>query len=141
MGEGDVMVTMPNHPNKPEMGSREVPFSREIWIDRADFREEANKQYKRLVLNKEVRLRNAFVIKAERADKDTEGNITTIYCTYDAETLNKDSADGRKVKGVIHWVSVNTRYRWKSVCMIVCSVCLTPMRKMTSWRRSDRILW
>lgn len=106
MPEGDVMVTMPNHPNKPEMGSREVPFSREIWIDRADFREEANKQYKRLVLNKEVRLRNAFVIKAERAEKDSEGNITTIYCTYDPETLNKDPADGRKVKGVIHWVSV-----------------------------------
>ncbi|MGJ5665694.1 glutamine--tRNA ligase [Morganella morganii] len=106
MPEGDVMVTMPNHPNKPEMGSREVPFSREIWIDRADFREEANKQFKRLVLNKEVRLRNAFVIKAERAEKDSEGNITTIYCTYDPETLNKDPADGRKVKGVIHWVSV-----------------------------------
>lgn len=106
MPEGDVMVTMPNHPNKPEMGSREVPFSREIWIDRADFREEANKQYKRLVLNKEVRLRNAFVIKAERAEKDSEGNITTIYCTYDPETLNKDPVDGRKVKGVIHWVSV-----------------------------------
>ncbi|CAM8407298.1 glutamine--tRNA ligase [Morganella morganii] len=106
MPEGDVMVTMPNHPNKPEMGSREVLFSREIWIDRADFREEANKQYKRLVLNKEVRLRNAFVIKAERAEKDSEGNITTIYCTYDPETLNKDPADGRKVKGVIHWVSV-----------------------------------
>ncbi|MEH0888646.1 glutamine--tRNA ligase, partial [Enterobacter sp. UNJFSC 003] len=64
-GEGE-MVTMPNHPNTPEMGSRQVPFSGEIWIDRADFREEANKQYKRLVLGKEVRLRNAYVIKAER---------------------------------------------------------------------------
>jgi glutaminyl-tRNA synthetase len=99
------MVTMPNHPNKPEMGSREVPFSGEIWIDRADFREEANKQYKRLVLGKEVRLRNAYVIKAERVEKDAEGNITTIFCSYDAETLSKDPADGRKVKGVIHWVS------------------------------------
>ena len=66
------MVTMPNHPNKPEMGSRQVPFSGEIWIDRADFREEANKQYKRLVLGKEVRLRNAYVIKAERVEKDAE---------------------------------------------------------------------
>lgn len=99
------MVAMPNHPNKPEMGSREVPFSAEIWIDRADFREEANKQYKRLVLGKEVRLRNAYVIKAERVEKDAEGNITTIFCTYDADTLSKDPADGRKVKGVIHWVS------------------------------------
>lgn len=102
---GSEIVTMPNHPNKPEMGSREVPFSGEIWIDRADFREEANKQYKRLVLGKEVRLRNAYVIKAERVEKDAEGNITTIFCTYDADTLSKDPADGRKVKGVIHWVS------------------------------------
>ncbi|MDK4745396.1 glutamine--tRNA ligase [Leclercia adecarboxylata] len=103
-GESE-LVTMPNHPSKPEMGSRDVPFSAEIWIDRADFREEANKQYKRLVMGKEVRLRNAYVIKAERVEKDAEGNITTIFCTYDAETLSKDPADGRKVKGVIHWVS------------------------------------
>jgi len=99
------MLTMPNHPNKPEMGTREVPFSREIYIDRADFREEANKQYKRLVLGKEVRLRNAYVIKAERVEKDAAGEITTIYCSVDADTLSKDPADGRKVKGVIHWVS------------------------------------
>ncbi|MBC8947896.1 glutamine--tRNA ligase [Xenorhabdus sp. TS4] len=105
MPEGEVILTMPNHPNKPEMGSREVPFSRELYIDRADFREEANRQYKRLVLGKEVRLRNAYVIKAERIEKDAEGNITTIYCQYDEQTLNKDPADGRKVKGVIHWVS------------------------------------
>ncbi|MFP7607815.1 glutamine--tRNA ligase [Serratia quinivorans] len=102
---GVEMVTMPNHPSKPEMGSREVPFSRDIYIDRADFREEANKQYKRLVLGKEVRLRNAYVIKAERIEKDAEGEITTIFCSYDPDTLSKDPADGRKVKGVIHWVS------------------------------------
>ncbi|HEY0208528.1 glutamine--tRNA ligase [Acerihabitans sp.] len=98
-------VTMPAHPNKPEMGERQVAFSREIYIDRADFREEANKQYKRLVLGKEVRLRNAYVIKAERIDKDEQGEITAIYCSYDPDTLSKDPADGRKVKGVIHWVS------------------------------------
>ncbi|MDY4315154.1 glutamine--tRNA ligase [Pectobacterium actinidiae] len=103
--EHEEFVAMPNHPNKPEMGSRQVAFSREVYIDRADFREEANKQYKRLVLGKEVRLRNAYVIKAERIDKDEQGTITTIYCSYDAETLSKDPADGRKVKGVIHWVS------------------------------------
>lgn len=105
MTSGVEMVTMPNHPNKPEMGSREVPFSREVYIDRADFREEANKQYKRLVLGKEVRLRNAYVIKAEHVEKDAEGEITTIFCSYDPDTLSKDPADGRKVKGVIHWVS------------------------------------
>ncbi|MDY4368152.1 glutamine--tRNA ligase [Pectobacterium brasiliense] len=103
--EHEEFVAMPNHPNKPEMGSRQVVFSREVYIDRADFREEANKQYKRLVLGKEVRLRNAYVIKAERIEKDEQGTITTIYCSYDAETLSKDPADGRKVKGVIHWVS------------------------------------
>ncbi|GAK23582.1 LOW QUALITY PROTEIN: glutaminyl-tRNA synthetase [Vibrio sp. JCM 19052] len=100
-------LTVANHPNKPEMGEREVPFTREVWIEREDFREEANKKYKRLVLGKEVRLRGAYVIKAERIEKDAEGNITTIFCTYDAETLGKNPADGRKVKGVIHWVSAD----------------------------------
>ncbi|ATZ11019.1 glutamine--tRNA ligase [Erwinia amylovora] len=99
------MISMPNHPNRPEMGTREVPFSREIYIDRADFREEANKHYKRLVLGKEVRLRNAYVIKAERIAKDEAGNITCLFCSCDIDTLSKDPADGRKVKGVIHWVS------------------------------------
>ncbi len=104
-GDDVQQVKMPNHPSKPEMGTRDVPFTREIYIDQADFREEANKQYKRLVLGKEVRLRNAYVIKAERIEKDAEGNITTIFCSYDIDTLSKDPADGRKVKGVIHWVS------------------------------------
>ncbi|PML08686.1 glutamine--tRNA ligase [Vibrio breoganii] len=100
-------LNVANHPNKPEMGSREVPFTREVWIEADDFREEANKKYKRLVLGKEVRLRGAYVIKAERIEKDEQGNITTIFCTYDDETLGKNPADGRKVKGVIHWVSAD----------------------------------
>ncbi|HDY7617872.1 TPA: glutamine--tRNA ligase [Vibrio vulnificus] len=100
-------LTVANHPNKPEMGEREVPFSRDIWIEREDFREEANKKYKRLVLGSEVRLRGAYVIKAERVEKDDEGNITTIFCTYDSETLGVNPADGRKVRGVIHWVSAD----------------------------------
>ncbi|PRM47702.1 glutamine--tRNA ligase [Haemophilus influenzae] len=103
--EGVEVLTAPNHPNRPELGERQLPFTKELYIDRADFREEANKQYKRLVLGKEVRLRNAYVIKAERVEKDTNGEITTIFCTYDPETLGKNPADGRKVKGVIHWVS------------------------------------
>ena len=101
----DEVLSMPNHPNRPELGHREVTFTREIYIDRADFREEANKNYKRLVLGKEVRLRNAYVIRAERVEKDADGNIQTIYCSYDPATLNKNPEDGRKVKGVIHWVS------------------------------------
>ncbi|KNE86087.1 glutamine--tRNA ligase [Aggregatibacter aphrophilus] len=103
--EGEEVLTAPNHPNRPELGERQLPFTKELYIDRADFREEANKQYKRLVLGKEVRLRNAYVIKAERVEKDVNGEITTIFCTYDPETLGKNPADGRKVKGVIHWVS------------------------------------
>lgn len=103
--DGKEILSAPNHPNRPELGERKLPFTKELYIDGADFREEANKQYKRLVLGKEVRLRNAYVIKAERVEKDEAGNITTIYCSYDPETLGKNPADGRKVKGVIHWVS------------------------------------
>ncbi len=99
------LLTVPNHPNREELGTRKIPLTREIYIDRADFREEANKHYKRLVLGKEVRLRNAYIIKAERVEKDAEGNIITVYCTYDAQTLGTNPQDGRKVKGVIHWVS------------------------------------
>lgn len=105
--EGEVL-TAPNHPNDEAMGSRELAFGAEVWIEAEDFREEANKKFKRLVLGKEVRLRNAYVVKAERVEKDANGNVTTVYCTYDPDTLGKDPADGRKVKGVIHWVDVAT---------------------------------
>jgi glutaminyl-tRNA synthetase len=101
------MLTAPNHPSDESMGSREIPFGRELYIEREDFREEANKKFKRLVLGKEVRLRNAYFLKAERVEKDEQGEIQTIYCTYDADTLGKDPADGRKAKGVIHWVSAD----------------------------------
>lgn len=98
-------LSVANHPNKEEMGRRDVPFTREIYIEREDFKEEANNKFKRLVLDKEVRLRGAYVIKAQRVEKDENGEITTIFCTYDNETLGKNPSDGRKVKGVIHWVS------------------------------------
>ncbi|KVX02394.1 glutamine--tRNA ligase [Shewanella frigidimarina] len=101
-------ITAPAHPNNEAMGTRELTFGRELFIDVEDFKEEANKHFKRLVLGKEVRLRNAYIIKAERCDKDADGNITTVYCTYDANTLGKNPADGRKVKGVIHWVEAST---------------------------------
>ncbi|MDC8830962.1 glutamine--tRNA ligase [Alteromonas gilva] len=104
-GESETLVA-PNHPNDESMGTRNLSFSREVWIEADDFRESANKKFKRLVLDKEVRLRNAYVVKANRVEKDEQGNVTTVYCTYDAETLGKDPADGRKVKGVIHWVDV-----------------------------------
>ena len=100
-------LSVANHPNKEEMGRRDVPFTREIFIEREDFKEQANNKFKRLVLEKEVRLRGAYVIKANRVEKDENGEITTIYCTYDNETLGKNPSDGRKVKGVIHWVSAS----------------------------------
>ena len=98
-------LSAPIHPQNEEMGTREIFFSREIYIDKEDFTKVApNNKYKRLAINKEVRLRNSYVINASRFDADQDGNITTIYCTYDPETLGKNPTDGRKVKGVIHYV-------------------------------------
>lgn len=98
------MVDAPNHPQDPSMGTRQLPFSREIYIDKKDFRECANKKYKRLVLDKEVRLRHAYIIKCHEAIKNDSGDIIELRCTYDEATLGMNPED-RKVKGVIHWVS------------------------------------
>ena len=97
-------LVMANHPKDESMGTREVPFTREIYIDREDFREEANRKYKRLVTGGEVRLRNAYVIKADEVVKDDSGEIVELHCSYDADTLGKNP-EGRKVRGVVHWVS------------------------------------
>ena len=98
-------LTVKNHPSDDEQGTRIVPFSRELYIEAEDFREEANKKYKRLVIDKAVRLRGAYVVTATRCDKNEHGKITTVYCTYNSETLGKNPTDGTKPKGVIHWVS------------------------------------
>ncbi len=95
-----------NHPKDESMGSRTLKFTREIYIDQADFREEANNKYKRLVSGGEVRLRNAYVIKCEQVIKDANGEITELRCSYDPDTLGKNP-EGRKVRGVIHWVSAS----------------------------------
>jgi glutaminyl-tRNA synthetase len=89
-------------------GNRDVPFSREIYIEREDFREEANKKFFRLKLGKEVRLKNAYIIKAESCTKDENGNVTEIQCTYDADSRSGSGSEAsqRKVKGTLHWVSV-----------------------------------
>lgn len=107
--EGDFeSIQAPVHPQNEYMGKREIFFGKELYIDRADFEEVApNGKFQRLALDKEVRLRNAYIIKGVRADKDADGNFTTIYCTYDPETLGKNPADGRKVKGVIHFVEAS----------------------------------
>jgi glutaminyl-tRNA synthetase len=105
--EGEVEeLSAPNHPKDDSMGSRTLKFTREIYIDRADFREEANKKYKRMVTGGEVRLRNAYVIKCEQVIKDESGEITELRCSYDPETLGANP-EGRKVRGVIHWVSAS----------------------------------
>ncbi len=97
-------LSAPNHPQNEDFGKREIPFSREVYIDRDDFRESANKKYKRLVLDKEVRLRSGYVIRCDEALKDLQGEIIELRCSYDPDTLGKNP-EGRKVKGVIHWVS------------------------------------
>jgi glutaminyl-tRNA synthetase len=108
--EGKVeSLSAPVHPQNEEMGTREIFFSKEIYIDKEDFTiVTPNNKYKRLAIDKEVRLRNSYVINASRFDADKDGNITTIYCTYDPKTLGVNPPDGRKVKGVIHYVESTT---------------------------------
>ncbi|OAI21281.1 glutamine--tRNA ligase [Methylomonas lenta] len=95
---------MANHPQKPEMGKRDVTFSKVILIEQDDFMENPPKDFKRLTLGGEVRLRGSYVIKCEQVVKDDAGNITELMCSYDPATLGKNP-EGRKVKGVVHWVS------------------------------------
>ncbi len=94
-----------NNPDNPEMGTRMVPFCRELYIEREDFMENPPKKYYRLFPGNEVRLRNAYFVRCEDFVKDAEGNITEIHCTYDPETRSGSGFKGRKVKGTIHWVS------------------------------------
>tara|TARA_B100000497_G_scaffold13209_1_gene15135 strand:+ start:2782 stop:4458 length:1677 start_codon:yes stop_codon:yes gene_type:complete len=98
-----------NNQEDPSAGSRQVPFSKELYIEREDFREEANKKFFRLKLGKEVRLKNAYIIKAESCEKDPEGNITEIFCTYDPKSKSGSGTQEslRKVKGTLHWVAIN----------------------------------
>ncbi len=95
------------HPNRPELGERELPLTREIYIERDDFRLEANKKYKRLVLGKSVRLRNAYVITANEVVYGADGEVSEVHCSYDPDTLGANPSDGSKPKGVIHWVSAS----------------------------------
>ena len=94
----------PCHPKREDLGKRKIPMTRELFIDRDDFRESANKKFKRLVLGGEVRLRYGYVIRCDEVIKDERGDIIELRCHYDKETLGRNP-EGRKVKGVIHWVS------------------------------------
>jgi glutaminyl-tRNA synthetase len=98
-------VASPRHPSRAEMGERMLPFTRELYIDADDFREEANKKYKRLVLGKRVRLRSAYVIEAHDVVKDGAGNIVEVHARTIPDTIGTDPADGIKPKGAIQWVS------------------------------------
>lgn len=97
-----------NNPEDPNAGTRKIPFSREIWIEREDFMEEAPKKFFRLSIGNEVRLKSAYIIKAERVERDENGEIITIYATYDPDTRSGSGSEAsqRKVKGTLHWVSV-----------------------------------
>ena len=94
------------HPKNPDMGTRKVPFSREIYIDQDDFREDPPPKYFRLAPGKEVRLRFAYVIRCEEVIYDSSGKVIELHCTYDQATRSGTKAEGRKVKGIIHWVSI-----------------------------------
>jgi glutaminyl-tRNA synthetase len=102
------MLMVPNHPADESQGKREVSISSNLWIDREDFRQEANKKFKRLVLGKRVRLRGGYVIEAERCDVDADGVVTKVYASIVPQTLGEDPDDGIKAKGVIHWVDAAT---------------------------------
>lgn len=96
----------PNHPQNPDMGTRKVPFCKVLYIEHDDFEENPPKKYKRLAPNKEVRLRNGYIIRCDKVVKDeVSGRVVELHCTYDAATRNGPPPDGRKVDGVIHWVS------------------------------------
>ena len=104
--EGQVeYLEVPNNLENPELGSRQVPFSRELYIDREDFMEVPPRKYFRMFPGNEVRLMNAYFVTCVSFQKDEEGNITEIHCTYDPASKGGNSPDGRKVKGTIHWVS------------------------------------
>jgi glutaminyl-tRNA synthetase len=97
--------TVANHPDRPELGSREIPFSREVYIEADDFMEDPPKKFFRLAPGREVRLRNAYFVTCTGVEKDASGVITAVRCTYDPATKGGDAPDGRKVKGTLHWVS------------------------------------
>ncbi|MEH6568673.1 MAG: glutamine--tRNA ligase/YqeY domain fusion protein [Halioglobus sp.] len=98
-------IVVSSHPNRDDLGERTLPFGREIYIDAEDFREEANKKFKRLVIGKRVRLRNAYVIEADEAIKDDAGNIIGVRAHRVTDVLGADPEDGVKAKGVVHWVA------------------------------------
>ncbi|MBR1736450.1 MAG: glutamine--tRNA ligase, partial [Firmicutes bacterium] len=99
------MLEIENHPENKELGSREVPFSREIYVERSDFMEDAPKKFFRLSPGKEVRLKGAYFVTCTECVKDENGNITELHCTYDPATRSGLNFTERKVKGTIHWVS------------------------------------
>jgi glutaminyl-tRNA synthetase len=98
-------LEMPNHPYNPEFGTREVPFCREVYIEREDFMEEPPPKYRRLAPGREVRLMSAYLVTYSDVVKDEDGNVVEVHCTYDPETRGGDAPDGRKVRGTLHWVS------------------------------------
>ena len=107
--EGQIeYLDAPNNLENEELGSRQLPFGRELYIEREDFMEEPPKKYFRLFPGNEVRLMNAYFVTCTGFEKDEDGNVTVVHCTYDPETKSGSGFTGRKVKGTIHWVEAST---------------------------------
>ena len=102
------IFTVENHPNVPEMGTREISFSRNLWIEADDFMEEKVGKFFRLFPGNEVRLKGAYVVKCTGFNKDEDGNVTEVLCEYDPDSRGGDPTDGRKIKSTIHWVDAET---------------------------------
>lgn len=109
-GVTDTSYTVNNHPENEAMGTRTITISKEIYIDESDFREEANKQYKRLKLGHEVRLRNSYIVEATSCEKDENGKVTVVHCNAVPNSVGAN-VESHKPKGVIHWVDANNCYR------------------------------
>ena len=130
-----------NNPEDSSMGSRKLPFSRELFIERTDFLEDPPKKFFRLAPGREVRLKHAYLIRCESVVKDDAGEIVELRCTYDPETRGGDSL-GRKVRGTLHWVSAAPRHRGGGAgSTTTCSAQRTPTRAASSWRTSIRAQW
>ena len=121
-----------NNPEDPQDGTRQIPFSREVYIEFQDFMENPPNKFFRLAPGREVRLKHAYFITCQRVERNEGGEITALYCTYDPETRGGDAPDGRRVKGTLHWVSVphalSTEIRLYDT--------LFTLKDMIKWRRA-----
>ena len=121
-----------NNPEDASAGARQVPFSRELYIERGDFLEEAPRKWFRLSPDREVRLRSAFLVTCTGFERDAAGELTEVRCRLDPASRGGSSPDGRRVRGTLHWVSARTRFRWRRGSVTGCSAPRSPAGAATS---------